>query len=87
MIRKLAGAGPASECQSVIPLMAVTLRGSLQARWNGYLATENSGTRDAKIHALAKFVDELVRPPVCGIPRAGNPARHDRRAGYAVAHA
>ena len=43
--------------------MAVTLTDSLQARWQVYLATESSGTRDAKIHALSDFVGELVSSP------------------------
>jgi hypothetical protein len=43
--------------------MAVSLTDSLRTRWESYLSTENSGTRDAKIHALTEFVDELVKSP------------------------
>lgn len=63
MIRTVIGAAAASERQYVIPLMTMTLTDSLRTRWESYLATENSGTRDAKISALTEFVDELVAAP------------------------
>ena len=43
--------------------MPVALSDSLRRRWENYLATENSGTREAKLRTLNEFVEELLRSP------------------------
>jgi hypothetical protein len=43
--------------------MAAALPQPQQHLWDRYLATESRGTREAKLHTLNQFVDELLQSP------------------------